>query len=216
MQSERVLVERLRSRDETAFLELVRTHHNSMLALARLYVSSAQVAEEVVQDAWLAVVKGIDAFESRSALKTWISRIVMNLARTRGVREKRAVTFSEFVDAEIRADYHPVDGSRFQRSDGEYPDHWSINPRSWNLDPEQELVGRETMAAIQIAVAALPVAQRLVITLRDINGWSGEEVCNVMELSETNQRVLLHRARSRVRARLEDQFSPPGRVEVDV
>src|SRR5215472_3485034 len=186
---------------------MIEHYYGYVLSLAKFYVSNRAVAEEVVQEAWLAVLKGIDRFEERSSFKTWLSRIVMNLARTRGVRESRMVPFSEFVDKEVSGSEPAVDPERFQVATDEYPDHWSIAPRPWNPDPEAHLLTNETMAVLDDALQLLPEAQRLVLTMRDVNGFTAEEVCNVLAISETNQRVLLHRARSKVRGILEIYFS---------
>ena len=215
MEDERTLIKRLRSRDEAAFAELVERYYGYLLPLASFFVSNRAVAEEVVQEAWLAVLKGIDRFEERSSFKTWISRIVMNLARTRGVRESRMVPFSEFADSEIDRPDAPVDPTRFQSASDEYRDHWSVAPRPWNADPETQLLTTETMAVVDAAIDSLPEAQRLVLTMRDVNGWTAEEVCNALAISETNQRVLLHRARSRVRGVLENHYSTSGRADRD-
>ena len=214
MDNERTLIGRLRARDESAFVELVERYYGYLLPLANFFVSNRAVAEEVVQEAWLAVLKGIDRFEERSSFKTWISRIVMNLARTRGVRESRMVAFSEFADNEAGPE-PAVDPERFRVATDEYPDHWSIAPRPWNSDPETQLLTSETMAALDDAVERLPETQRLVLTMRDVNGWTAEEVCNALAISETNQRVLLHRARSKVRGILENHYSNSGRADRD-
>ncbi len=207
MDNEQKLIERLRAREENAFVELVESYYGQLLSLASLFVSNKAVAEEVIQEAWLAVFRGIDRFEARSSFKTWICRIVMNIARTRGVRESRVVAFSDFVDAETDRYEPAVDPSQFRLPTDDYPDHWSMMPRAWNADPEKQLLSSETMAVLDRAVEALPEAQRAVLTMRDINGWTTEEVCNALEISETNQRVLLHRARSKVRGILETHFS---------
>jgi len=208
--NERELIEKLRARDEEAFVELVESYYGQLMPLACLFVSNKAVAEEVVQETWLAVLKGIDRFEERSSFKTWISRIVMNLARTRGVRESRTLAFSEFADAEADGVEPAVDPSRFRLPGDAYPDHWSVAPRPWNADPETQLLSAETLSVLDRAVELLPQAQRTVLTMRDINGWSAEEVCNALDISETNQRVLLHRARSKVRGILETYFSTSG------
>jgi RNA polymerase sigma-70 factor (ECF subfamily) len=189
---------------------MVEHYYGYLLPLANFYVSNRAVAEEVVQEAWLAVLKGIDRFEERSSFKTWVSRIVMNLARTRGVRESRMVPFSSFADHEASGLEPAVDPDRFQVATDEYPDHWSIAPRPWNPDPEAHLLTSETMAVLDDALQLLPEAQRLVLTMRDVNGCTAEEVCNVLAISETNQRVLLHRARSRVRGVLENHYADSG------
>jgi RNA polymerase sigma-70 factor (ECF subfamily) len=207
---ERTLVERLRVLDESAFTEMVEHYYGYLLPLANFYVSNRAVAEEVVQEAWLEVLKGIDRFEERSSFKTWLSRIVMNLERTRGVREGRMVPFSEFADEEASGSEPAVDPERFRVATDEYPDHWSIALRPWNSDPEAQLLTSETMAVLDGALKLLPEAQRLVVTMRDVNGYTAEEVCNVLAISETNQRVLLHRARSKVRGILENHYANSG------
>jgi len=207
VEDEQTLIERLRARDEAAFTELVERYYGYLLPLAEFFVSSRAVAEEVVQEAWLAVLNGIDRFEQRSSFKTWISRIVMNLAKTRGVRESRMVLFSDFTEKETDTPEAAVDPSRFRLASDDYPDHWSVVPRPWNLDPEKQLLTSETMIVLEQAIESLPQAQRLVLTMRDVNGWTAEEVCNALAISETNQRVLLHRARSKVRGILENHFS---------
>jgi len=187
------VVEALRAGDEAAFTRLVREYGASMLRVAGLYVGSRAVAEEVVQEAWVAVLNGIGRFEGRSSLKTWIFRILTNIAKTRGQREGRTVPFSALVsDAEPA-----VDPDRFF-ADG----RWASPPASWG--PEERLLGDETQAVVDAAIAALPPSQAIVITMRDVDGFTAEEACNALDISETNQRVLLHRARSKVRQALED------------
>jgi RNA polymerase sigma-70 factor (ECF subfamily) len=170
-------------------MELVDRYHRSLVRLARGYVSSQAVAEDVAQEAWVGVLRGIDRFEGRSSLRTWIYRIVANIARTRAVKEARSAPFSSF------GDEPSVDPERF--IDG----HWAKPPEPWRA-----VLDSEARALVDRAIAALPDRQRQVIELRDVEGLSAEEVRNVLELSETNQRVLLHRARSKVRAALEDYF----------
>jgi RNA polymerase sigma-70 factor (ECF subfamily) len=209
---EQQMIERLKARDEDAFVELVERYYGYLLPLAEFYVSNKAVAEEVIQDAWLAVLKGIDRFEGRAAFKTWITQIVMNLARTRGVRDSRMVSFSQFSDEETGRWQPAVDPSQFQMATADYPDHWSVAPRPWNASPESQLLTSETMTALYKAVDLLPEAQRLVLTLRDINGYTPEEVCNILSITETNQRVLLHRARSKVRGIVDDHYSNSGKA----
>jgi RNA polymerase sigma-70 factor (ECF subfamily) len=170
-------------------------HSAGMRRFALSIVRNAAVADEVVQEAWLAVLRGIDRFEGRASLKTWIFRIVANTAATRAEREARSIPFSTFA-TEANDDEPSVDPSRFRNP--QFPGGWTRFPEPW-----ENLEARETRGVIAAAVEQLPPAQRLVISLRDIEGWSAEEVCNVLELSESNQRVLLHRARSKVRAALE-------------
>jgi RNA polymerase sigma-70 factor (ECF subfamily) len=193
------LVERLRAGDEQAFEALVEQYYPLMIRVARSYVRTPAVAEEVVQDAWLAVLKGIDRFEGRSSLKTWVVSIVSNRAKTEGRRESRSVPLSALADEPEDV----VEPERFRAQDDPFPGHWWAYPGDWRALPERRLLARETLQVIEDAIAALPQTQRLVISLRDVEGWSADEVCNALELSETNQRVLLHRARSRVRKALE-------------
>jgi RNA polymerase sigma-70 factor (ECF subfamily) len=199
------LVEGLRAGDEAAFAELMRRYGASMLRIAQLYVRSRAVAEEVVQEAWLAVFNGISRFEGRSSLKTWLFRILTNTAKTRAIREGRSIPFSALAgDVE---DGPSVDPDRFLGPDERFPGHWSLPPSSWAGEPEERLVAAETLAVIKAAVDELPPAQALVITMRDVEGFSSEEVCNALDITETNQRVLLHRARTKVRRALEDYLS---------
>lgn len=201
------LVEALRQRDEAAFLKLVELHHNSLLRLAQIYVRTRDVAEEVVQETWLGVLKGIDRFESRSSLKTWIFRILLNRARTRGEREGRSIPFSQLFDPQAQPGEAAMDPDRFLPDDHPVePGHWAKPPVGWGDTAEKQLLTKEMRAHIQKAIEALPAAQREVITLRDVEGWTSEEVCNAMGVSETNQRVLLHRARTKVRRRLDEYF----------
>jgi RNA polymerase sigma-70 factor (ECF subfamily) len=195
------LVKALRARDERAFEELMRMYNASLLRVALIYVASRAVAEEVVQETWIGVFNGIDRFETRSSLKTWIFRILTNIAKTRGQREGRTVPFSalERPDAVPEA---AVDSDRFLPPDHErWPGHWSSKPEPW---PEERLLAAETRELVDRAIEQLPPAQRAVISLRDVEGWSSEETRNALGVSETNQRVLLHRARSKVRQALED------------
>src|SRR5881392_3290904 len=180
------LVEGLRARDEAAFREVMRRYGSAMLRIAQMYVSSRAVAEEVVQEAWVGVLKGIGRFEGRSSLKTWLFRIVANTAKTRGVR------FSALGD-----DEDAVDPDRFLGPGERFPGHWA-------QPPEGRVLADEAMQVVERAIERLPPAQRAVITLRDVQGLSSEEVRNALELTETNQRVLLHRARAKVRNALEE------------
>jgi RNA polymerase sigma-70 factor (ECF subfamily) len=171
-----------------------------MLAVARGYVRSRALAEEVVQEAWLGVLKGLDHFEGRASLRTWVLRIVANIARTRAVREARSVPFSSI---EGEPGGPAVEPERFRGPGDPYPGHWTAYPTDWRTLPEEQVSSRETLAVVKQAIEELPETQRLVITLRDITGCSAEEVCEALDLTEGNQRVLLHRARARVRAKLE-------------
>jgi RNA polymerase sigma-70 factor (ECF subfamily) len=196
------LVSALRGGDEQAFVVLVDLYQSAMLQLALAYVPSRAIAEEVVQEAWLGVLKGIGRFEGRSRLKTWIFRIVMNRAKRRGAIESRTFPFSSMQSAGEDAD-HLVDPDRFQGQSEPWPGHWRSAPTSWSGIPEDRLLSKEMLEHVRRAIDGLPENQREVITLRDVLGWSGVEVCNVLAITETNQRVLLHRARSRVRGAVE-------------
>jgi RNA polymerase sigma-70 factor (ECF subfamily) len=198
------LIESLRRRDETAFATLVDRYHATLIRLAQLYVPDRAAAEEVVQETWLGVLKGIDRFEGRSSFKTWLFRILTNTAKTRGVRDSRSLPFSALFDAETEPFEPAVDPNRFRPADApQWPGNWLEPPGAWGEHPEERLLSRETLACIRSAIEALPPAQREVITLRDIDGWNSAEVCNALGISETNQRVLLHRARSKVRLAVE-------------
>jgi RNA polymerase sigma-70 factor, ECF subfamily len=194
------LLEALRAGDESAFTELARAYHASLLRVAQIYVSNRAVAEEVVQETWLAVLQGLDRFEGRSSLKTWIFSILTNRAKTRAVRERRTIPFSALQPE--RVPEPALDPERFRDPDDpRWPGHWAVPPQAW---PEDRLVAAETRDKLAGAIEALPGSQRAVISLRDLEGWSAEEVCNALGISETNQRVLLHRARSKVRKALEE------------
>ena len=194
------LLARLRAGDERAFEALVGRHYGTMLAVARTHVSCRAVAEEVVQEAWLGVLKGLDRFEGRSSLATWIMRIVVNIAKTRGVREARSIPYASLVPEGAEAAVEP---GRFRGAGDGFPGHWRVYPANWKDVPEEVLHERDTLRVAMDAIADLPPAQRAVITMRDVQGCGPEEVCAVLEISAGNQRVLLHRARSRVRAALE-------------
>jgi len=197
------LVAALRRGDEGAFRSVVAGYHPAMMRVASLYVRSPSVAEEVVQETWLAVIKGLDRFEGRSSLKTWVFRILGNRARSRAVSESRTVPFSA-----IERDEHgyAVSPGRFRPRSDHWPGHWSDPPLSWSDVPAEQVAGAETRAVVLEAIRALPPNQREVIALRDVEGMSAQEVCATLRLSDGNQRVLLHRARSRVRAVLEQHF----------
>jgi RNA polymerase sigma-70 factor (ECF subfamily) len=193
---ERELVAALRAGDERAFAELVDRYHSTLVRVAMTFVRDRHVAEDVAHDTWLGVVRGIDRFRGESSLKTWIFRILTNIANTRAVRERRTVPFSSLGEE----DGHSVDEERFHPSSHPAAGHWATPPTSW---PDEIVASRETLGCIRTAIEALPPMQRRVIVLRDVEGWSPEEICTLLGLTVSNQRVLLHRARSKVRAAVE-------------
>jgi RNA polymerase sigma-70 factor (ECF subfamily) len=195
--AERALVDALRGGDEDAFRELMDRHNDALLRTALTFVSTRAVAEEVVQETWIGVIAGLDGFEGRSSLKTWIFRILSNRAATRGAREARIVPLSSLGDEPT------VDPERFATTGA-----WATPPRPWA--PEDRALAAEARHGIEDAIAALPERQRLVITLRDVEGWPSGEVCDALEITENNQRVLLHRARARVREVLAGYFEEPA------
>jgi len=200
------LIEMLRNGNEDAFIFLIDRYRTTMLRLAMIYVPEHAVAEEVVQEAWLGVLQGLNRFEGRSSLKTWIFRILTNCAKTRALRERHSVPFSSLSDLEVNFDEPTVDPDRFLPSDSQLPGQWASLPAAWDEIPEKRLLSKETYACIMSATDALPPSQRTVITLHDIEGWASEDICNVLGITDKNQRVLLHRARSKVRRALEQYF----------
>jgi RNA polymerase sigma-70 factor, ECF subfamily len=202
---ERELVERLRRRDEQAFEELIERHHMSLVRLAMSFVSSRAVAEDVAQEAWIGVLRGIDRFEGRSSLRTWIHRILVNTAKTRAQREARSIPFSSLATAD--PDEPSVDPERFVPAGQEWGGHWVSFPRRWGDLPDERLLATETRQVIERAIDALPPGQRDVIRLRDVEGFSSAEVRDLLGISEGNTRVLLHRARSAVRRTLDDYLA---------
>ena len=206
--AERRLLQRLRGRDEAAFGELVSDRTPGLLRVARSYVSSQAVAEEVVQETWLGVLRGLDRFEGRSSMRTWIFRILINRAQTRGVGESRTIPFAALTARELCAGLTAVDPERFLPADPDrWPHHWAAPPRRWETSPEDALAHSETLRLVREAIDGLPSTQRMVITMRDLEGWPSEEVCEVLGVSAANQRVLLHRARSVVRTALEEHLT---------
>ena len=201
--NEAQLLEGLRKGDETAFATVVDRYSGSLLRLAMAYVPSRAVAEEVVQETWLGVLEGVNRFEGRSSFKTWLFRILTNRAKTRGQRESRYEPFPSRPGSEDDPHEPAVEPDRFVKS-GVLIDHWASPPGGWDEEtPERLLLSKEGRIQIDKAIETLPMTQRQVINLRDIEGLTSQEVCNILEVSETNQRVLLHRARSRVRQVLE-------------
>jgi len=197
-----VLLDALRAGDEDAFVALVTRYHASLKRVARAYVSTDAVAEEVVQETWLAVVDGLDRFEQRATLKTWLFHILANKAKTRGVRERRSVPFASLGPADAQPSVPP---DRFQAEGDAWPGHWAVPPRPWE-DPERRLQSLEARERLRAAIGALPETQQAVLTLRDVEGLEADEVCMLLDLSAGNQRVILHRARARVRAEVERYF----------
>jgi RNA polymerase sigma-70 factor (ECF subfamily) len=194
------LIAALRAGDEAAFAALVRMYDRSLKRLARMFVSSDALADDVVGEVWLAVLTGLERFEGRSSLRTWIFRIASNIAKTRGIRESRSVPLSSLGGADEEGP--TVDPSRFVK------EGWWTGPlRSWDADAVRITLNAEAMARIQAEIDRLPDVQRMVITLRDVQGLSSEEVCDLLGLTPGNQRVILHRARAKVRAALEDYFA---------
>jgi RNA polymerase sigma-70 factor, ECF subfamily len=201
------LLERLRAGDADAFAEIVRAWSPMMLQAARAYVSTDASAQEVVQDTWLAMIRGLDNFEGRSSLRTWILAILSNIGRRRGAREARTVPWSSLGPAD---DPGPaVDPDRFRGSDDQWPRHWTPlgKPRPWPRSPEDEIMTAETRSQLENGLAELPERQRTVVALRDVHGLSSDEVCSLLGLSAANQRVLLHQGRSRLRGLLEVHYT---------
>jgi len=211
---ESALLASLRAGDEGAFLSLVERHQASMTRIAMLHCGAREAAEEVVQETWLAVFEGVGRFEGRSTLKTWLFSIVVNKAKTRGARDKRCVPLSTLggAGADGGGDDGPcVDPDRFRGEDDRWPGHWKTAPKSWGDRPDAPALAHELRRRIEAAIHELPDAQRRVITLCDIDGLDPAEVCNALGITETNRRVILHRARSRVRGALEAYFDGDDR-----
>jgi len=202
VKDEVALLARLRQGDERAFDELVRQHHSTLTRMARGYVADREVAEEVVQDTWMAVIEGLGRFEGRSSLRTWIFGIMIHKAKDRGVREKRHTTFSSFASVDDDSD-ETVDPSRFHQS-GEWAGHWAFPPRSWDdQTPEKLLTSQQAVNAMNRAIEALPRTLKEVLMLRDVEGVEVKEACELLKITGTNLYVRLHRARERVRQAVE-------------
>jgi RNA polymerase sigma-70 factor (ECF subfamily) len=195
----------MRAGDEDAFRVFVSRYHQSMVRLALPHVASRAVAEEVVQETWLAMMRGLPRFEGRSAVKTWLFRILVNQARAHGAAEHRTVPIAG-LDGPAEPAGPTVDPGRFYGADDPFRGYWVTSPGRFSDQPEEQLASAETREVIEQAIAALPPRQQEVITLRDVDGWDAGEVCEFLGISETNQRVLLHRARARVRSVLEAYF----------
>ena len=199
---EPTLLARLKRGDEKAFDELVNQHHSALIRMAMGYVADREVAEEVVQDTWMAMIESLDRFEGRSSLRTWICGILIHKAKDRGVREKRHTTFSAFESDDDDND-EAVDPSRFQQS-GEWAGHWAFPPQPWDdQTPEKLLASQQAVNAMNKAIEALPVTLKEVLILRDVEGVEAKEVCEILSITENNLYVRLHRARERVRAAVE-------------
>jgi RNA polymerase sigma-70 factor, ECF subfamily len=213
--SEQQLVAALSDGDAVAFAALVDRHGSAMVRVAMAYVPTRAAAEEAVQETWIAVMRGIQRFEARSSLKTWIFRILTNVSMRTGARERRSMPFSALANAEAAREQPSIDPDRFLPADHElFPGHWAIMPTRWPT-PEEGLLAGETREVIAAAIAELPVAQRTVIALRDVEGWSSEEVCEALEISAGNQRILLHRARSRVRTAIEAYYGAVEEIDYE-
>lgn len=199
------LVVRLRGRDESAYVAILDAWSEGMIRLARQFVSTPESAREVVQETWIAVVRGLDGFEGRSSLRTWVFRILVNTAKRRGVQEQRAIPMSSLLPTD--EDTGPtVAPERFQDRGEPYPGHWRAFPAPWP-SPEQALLDGEVRARVAAALDLLPPRQRTVIELRDVQGHDADEVCTILDISSANQRVLLHRARAFVRGIMEEYFT---------
>ena len=213
-EEDEALVAALCGGDADAFATLVDRHSPAMIRVAMAYVPTRAAAEEAVQEAWIGVMRGIDGFEGRASLKTWIFRILTNVAMRSGARERRSMPFSALAEAENTGE-PSVDPDRFLPADHElFPGHWTIMPARWPT-PEEGLLAGETREVITAAIAELPAAQRTVIALRDVEGWTSEEVCEALEISAGNQRILLHRARSRVRNAIESYYGAVVEIDYD-
>jgi RNA polymerase sigma-70 factor (ECF subfamily) len=205
------VVAALRRGDEAAFAELVDTYTPALTAVALRHVGTRAVAEEVVQDTWIAFIRGLDLFEQRSSVKTWLFSILINVAMSRARRERRSVPFSSVSRRDGEERGATVDPERFiDEPNHRWQGHWAAAPEDWSVVPERRLLARETLDGVRRAIDSLPERQRQVIALRDIEGWSAEEVCEALELSEANQRVLLHRARAKVRTAIERELDGPA------
>ncbi|MGS0686170.1 RNA polymerase sigma factor [Nakamurella sp. GG22] len=200
------LLQRLRERDSGAFAVILDAWSPGMVRLAGTFVSTDASAEEVLQDTWLAVMTGVGSFEGRSSLRTWVYRILVNTAKRCAERESRTVPWSSWADDP--ADNHgpTVDPDRFQSAEEQFPGHWRDWPRPWPPFPERQAMATELRAVLNGAVDGLPARQRIVVLLRDVEGYASHEVCAILDITVANQRVLLHRGRAAVRANLERYF----------
>jgi RNA polymerase sigma-70 factor, ECF subfamily len=200
------LIARLSRGDERAFVELTDGLGGSLRRIARVYTSDDAAIDDALQDTWLAVLRGLDRYQARSSLRTWVTAILLNRLRSRLRADERLIPFSQSADLAQAEPALPPD--RFNdEAHARWPHHWRVPPRPWPETPEEQLLAAEARSVLDGAIAALPAAQREVITLRDVEGWSADEVCSLLQLSAANQRVLLHRARSRVRGALEVYYA---------
>ena len=207
-QEEAGLVARLKQGEEGAFDELVKRHHSALIRMAMGYVADREIAEEVVQDTWMAVIQGLDRFEGRSSFRTWIFGIMIHKAKDRGVREKRHTTFSDFETFDDDRE-ETVDPSRFHQS-GEWAGHWALPPQPWDEQtPEKLLASQQAVSAMHRAIEALPSTLRAVLILRDVEGVEAKDACEILKITETNLYVRLHRARERVRQAVETYLEGP-------
>jgi RNA polymerase sigma-70 factor (ECF subfamily) len=200
---DRRVVEGIRAGDERVFIELVELYGPLMLRVAMLYVRTRAVAEEVVQDAWLGALRGIDRFEGRSSFKTWLFKILTNTALSRAEREGRTLPFSSLTNSDLEPGARSVDPDQFLPEGDRWANYWASAPTRFDELPESRLLSAETLGLVQSVVETLPESQRAVLTMRDIAGFGSDEVCSTLGISEANQRVLLHRARTKVRQVLE-------------
>ena len=204
--AEDTLLARLKRGDEGAFDELVNQHHSALIRMAMGYVADREMAEEVVQDTWMAVIESLNRFEGRSSFRTWVCGILIHKAKDRGVREKRHTTFSAFESYDDDNE-EAIDPSRFQQT-GEWAGHWAFPPQPWDdQTPEKLLASQQAVNAMQRAIEALPATLKEVLILRDVEGVDAKEVCELLKITETNLYVRLHRARERVRAAVETYLS---------
>jgi RNA polymerase sigma-70 factor (ECF subfamily) len=202
---EHELIARLRRGDDGAFDDLVNKHHSALIRMAMGHVSNREVAEEVVQDTWMAVIEGLHRFEGRSSLRTWIFGIMIHKAKDRGVREKRHMTFSAFESFDDESE-EPIDPARFHQT-GEWAGHWAVPPQPWDEQtPERLLASQQAVNAMQRAIEVLPPTLKEVLMLRDVEGVEAKEACEILKITETNLYVRLHRARERVRQAVETYF----------
>jgi len=200
------LVQRLRDGDESAFTGLIDQFHASFVRFAQGYVHDRALAEDVAQEAWIGILRGLHQYAGRASFKSWMFRILVNCAKRRATRESRSVPFSTVWDDTDNPLDSAVPEAWFRGSGDQFPGGWVMFPRSWSDAPEQRLISEEIRAELATEIDKLPHKQREVLVLRDVDGLSSDEVCNALQLSESNQRVLLHRARARLRQALAERL----------